>query len=97
MSFSLNSNKNFVKDLLLFSISLDFKVQISDIENLIEYVDICQIPKFPFSGDYLKDHGYKTGKILGKQLKILEEKWIKSNFLMKKKELEKSLSKFSKD
>ena len=91
------SNKNFVRDLLLFSICSGFKVSIPDIEKLINYVDVCQVPKFPFSGDYLKEHGYSTGKTLGKQLKILEEKWVKSNFLMKRKELEKSLSKLNKD
>ena len=54
------------------------------------------IPKFPISGDYLKKHGYKTGKILGKKLKSLEEKWIENDFIIEKKTIEKSLDKVSK-
>ena len=53
----------------------------------------CKIPKFPFSGDYLKQHGYETGQTLGKKLKLLEEKWIENNFIIDKKIVEKSLGK----
>ena len=55
------------------------------------------IPKFPISGDYLKKRGYKTGKILGKKLKSLEEKWIENNFVMDKKVVEKSLDEINKN
>ena len=54
------------------------------------YVSICKIPKFPISGDYLKEQGYEAGPELGKKLKFLEEKWIKNNFILDKKFLEKS-------
>ena len=37
--------------------------------------------------------GYKTGEVLGKKLKLLEEKWIESNFVIDKKMLEKFLGK----
>ena len=56
-------------------------------------MNICKIPKFPVSGDYLKQHGYKTGQALGKKLKSLEENWIENNFVIDKKMLEKSLGK----
>ena len=69
------------------------KIKILDIEKLIDYVTICKIPKFPISGEYLKEHGYKAGKTLGKKLKSLEEKWIENNFVIDKKMLEKSLGK----
>ena len=55
------------------------------------------IPKIPISGDYLKKYGYKTGKILGKKLKSLEEKWIENNFVMDKKVVEKSLDEINKN
>ena len=91
------SNKDHVCDLLLFSILTNNKVKILDVEKLIDYVNICKIPKFPISGDYLKKHGYETGKILGKKLKLLEEKWIANNFIIEKKTVEKSLGKANKN
>ena len=48
------SSKNDVKDLLLFSICINEKIEVTSIEKLIDYVNICEIPKFPISGDYLK-------------------------------------------
>ena len=64
-----------------------------DVEELIDYVNTCEIPKFPISGDYLKKHGYESGKSLGRKLKSLEEKWIENNFVIDQKMLEKSLGK----
>ena len=87
------SNKNYVKDLILFSICANIKTKHFYDEALLDYVNICKIPKFPISGDYLKQHGYKTGQLLGKKLKSLEEKWIENNFVIDKKILEKSLGK----
>ena len=87
------SNKNYVKDLILFSICANIKTKNFYDEALLDYVNICKIPKFPISGDYLKQHGYKTGQLLGKKLKSLEEKWIENNFVIDKKILEKSLGK----
>ena len=81
---------------LLYSIIND-KVEASKLEIFISKVDGILIPKFPISGDYLKKHGYETGKILGKKLKSLEEKWIKNNFIMDKKVVEKSLDKINKN
>ena len=85
--------KNNVINLLLFSICVNNKIKIFDIEKLINYANTCKIPKFPISGDYLKKYGYKSGLTLGKKLKSLEEKWIENNFVMDKKVVEKSLGK----
>ena len=79
--------------MLLFSICVNNKIKISDIEKLINYANTCKIPKFPISGDYLKKYGYESGLMLGKKLKSLEEKWIENNFVMDKKIVEKSLGK----
>jgi len=87
------SNKNYVRDLILFSICANTKTKNFSVESLLDYVNICKIPKFPVSGNYLKKHGYKTGQTLGKKLKSLEEKWIENNFVIDKKMLEKSLGK----
>ena len=91
------SNKDYVRDLLLFSLCVNSKIKTLNIEKLINYVRICEIPKFPISGDYLKQHGYETGKILGKKLKSLEEKWIENNFIIEKKMIDKSLNKNDKN
>jgi len=87
------SSKDYVRDLLLFSICTNDKIKILIIETLLDYVNVCEIPKFPVSGDYLKEHGYETGQALGKKLKSLEEKWIENNFVIDKKMVEKSLGK----
>ena len=91
------SNKDYVRDLLLFSICANNKIKILNIEKLIDYVVNCEIPKFPISGDYLKKPGYVTGQELGKKLKSLEAKWIENDFVIEKKTIEKSLDKISKD
>ena len=87
------SNKNYVKDLLLFSIFINKKVKSTDVEELIKYINICEVPKFPISGEHLKRYGYVTGEELGKKLKLLEVQWIENNFTIDKKILEKSLGK----
>ncbi len=76
---------------------MNSKIKTLNIEKLINYVRICEVPKFPISGDYLKQHGYETGKILGKKLKSLEEKWIENNFIIEKKMIDKSLNKNDKN
>ena len=87
------SGKNSLFDLLLFSACENNKRKNFDIEKLISYVKNCKIPKFPISGEYLKEHGYKTGERLGKKLKELEEEWIKNNFVFNEKIFQKSLDK----
>jgi len=89
-------NRDYVRDLLLFSICTNNKIKALNTEKLIDYVNTCKIPKFPISGDYLKKHGYKTGQVLGQKLKSLEEKWIENDFIIEKKTIEKSLDKISK-
>jgi len=79
------SSKSDVRDLLLFSICLNIEIKNFSIEALLDYVNVCKIPKFPVSGNYLKEHGYESGQALGKKLKSLEEKWIENNFVIDKK------------
>jgi len=91
------SNKDYVRDLLLFSVCSNLKIKNLNIKKLIDYVNVCKIPKFPISGDYLKKYGYETGEVLGKKLKSLEEKWIENNFIIEQKAIDKSLGKDSKN
>ena len=90
------TNKNNVKDLLLFSTSLNIVDQLV-INKLFNYLNLCKIPKFPISADYLKQKGYKEGPALGQKLKSLEEEWIKNDFFIEKNKLDKSLTKVSKN
>jgi len=87
------SSKSSVKDLLLFSLSVNKRMNKLDVKKLITYVTNCKIPKFPISGDYLKKYGYKTGQELGDKLKFLEERWIKNNFEINENEIRKYLGK----
>ena len=86
-------NKNHVIDLLLFSICVNKRKENSDVEELIKYIINFKIPKFPISGDYLKQYGYISGKALGEKLKSLEEKWIQNNFTIDKEIIKKTLGK----
>tara|TARA_Y100001960_G_C13911056_1_gene465405 strand:- start:65 stop:475 length:411 start_codon:yes stop_codon:yes gene_type:complete len=85
------SNKEDVIDLLLFSLCNDTRKKSTNIENLIQFVDTCKIPKFPITGEDLKEKGYKSGEIIGKKLKLLEQKWIDSGFIMDEKKIKKYL------
>ncbi|MBA1338511.1 MAG: poly(A) polymerase [Pelagibacterales bacterium] len=87
------SNKNEVKDLLLFSICVNKNIKVDIIEKLIKFTNTCDIPKFPISGNTLKDYGYESGVELGEKLKKLEKKWIQNNFIIDKEIIEKSLGK----
>ena len=78
---------------MLLSTCVNNKIKTSFIEELLDYIDVCKIPKFPFSGNFLKEQGYEAGPELGKKLKSLEERWINNNFVIDKKMLEKSLGK----
>jgi len=89
--------KNNVIDLLLFSISINNKIDSLTIERLLEYINDCEIPKFPITGDYLIKYGYKSGQTLGKKLESLKEQWIKNNFVIDKEVVQKSLSKINHD
>jgi len=87
--------KDSVKDLLFFSIGANKQIKQLNIEELLEFTNNYKIPKFPISGDYLKKYGYKTGQLLGKKLKSLEEKWIENDFHIDKNELKKIIRKFN--
>jgi len=80
---------------LLFSTCVNNRIEALNIEKLLNYVNSCEIPKFPISGDYLKKHGYETGQELGKKLKSLEQQWIANNFILDEEILKKSLNKIN--
>ncbi len=84
-------DKKSVKDLLLFSFSINKETKSLRIESLIDYVNACKIPQFPISGNDLKKQGYEAGTALGKKLKELEEKWIENKFVLDEQLIKKSI------
>jgi len=84
-------DKKSVKDLLLFSFSINKEIKSLRIESLIDYVNACKIPQFPISGNDLKKQGYEAGTTLGKKLKELEEKWIENKFVLDEQLIKKSI------
>jgi len=84
-------DKKSVKDLLLFSFSINKEIKSLRIESLIDYVNACKIPQFPISGNDLKKQGYEAGTALGKKLKELEEKWIENKFVLDEQLIKKSI------
>ena len=84
----LTDKKN-VKDMILFSGLISKKIEIFQLEKLIDFVETSKIPRFPISGDDLIRQGYQEGQELGKTLKRLEEKWVANDFTIDKKIVEK--------
>ena len=84
-------DKKSVKDLLLFSFSINKEIKSLRIESLVDYVNACKIPQFPISGNDLKKQGYEAGTTLGKKLKELEEKWIENKFVLDEQLIKKSI------
>ena len=87
------SNKTNVEKLLLFSICENKNIKSLNIESILDFINNYEIPKFPVSGNYLKEHGYKAGPILGNKLKHLETKWVENDFVLDRKIIEKYLTK----
>ncbi|MDC6465580.1 CCA tRNA nucleotidyltransferase [Pelagibacteraceae bacterium] len=86
------NGKNSVKEILLFARCANNKINNSELEEMLNYVEKFKIPKFPISGEDLKKHGYESGEALGRKLKFLEQKWIENNFIIDKDLLKKSLN-----
>ena len=91
------NGKNNVRDLAFFSYGLNKRTKISELQEILNHINACKVPKFPITGDYLKDRGYITGPELGKRLKFLEDKWINNNFILDKNFFKKSLNGNSKN
>ena len=55
--------------------------------DLLKIAKNFSAPKFPINGDDLKRAGFNDGPEIGKKLKELEKKWVKSGFEITKAEL----------
>ncbi len=78
------------KDFCTNKLILQLAQQNQDIENLselLDYIDNKEIPEFPVRGRDLIALGLKENIQIGSILKILEKKWIESDFSLSKDEL----------
>lgn len=65
---------------------------VSEIKSLLKFSEGFQIPKFPVGGADLERQGIKPGVKMGKILKELETRWVKSDFVLSKEQLLKEVS-----
>ena len=94
---STASSISSLTDSLIIDFKLDLVILFFVDYGIIDYVNVCQSPQFPVTGNYLKKHGYETGPALGKKLKSLEEQWIKNNFVIDDIAVKKSLGESNKN
>jgi tRNA nucleotidyltransferase/poly(A) polymerase len=76
------NDKSIVKDIMLFAQCINNNYKKTNIEDLLNIIDKCDVPKFPISGNDLKRIGYVSGEELGKKLKSLEKQWLENNFVL---------------
>ena len=82
-----------IRDLLIFFIFVEKKIDISMIEKKIEFLENVQKPIFPIEADFLKsEFGFSQGRELGDALKKLEKHWIDNNFNIEKKQIKNILN-----
>ena len=66
-----------------------------DLKNILNNISSISIPKFPITGTYLLEKGFKSGRKIGEVLKEAEKLWIKNNFDLKDEELSNLLKKYN--
>ena len=82
------SGKEIVLDILNYRILKINKLD-DNILGLISKFKIKSIPTLPFKADFLMSkYDIPEGKMLGKKLKLIEDKWIENNFQISEKQIE---------
>ena len=66
-----------------------------DLKNILNNISSISIPKFPITGTYLLEKGFKSGRKIGEVLKEAEKLWIKNHFDLKDEELTNILKKYN--
>ncbi len=84
--------KQSVIDILCYNLFSSKKVD-QKILKLINNFNSKVLPILPISAKVLMDkHNIPEGKILGNKLKIIEEEWVKNNFQLSDKQIDKLIS-----
>ena len=61
------------------------KAKLKDYLNVLNNIKKQDIPKFSFDGNYLKAKGMQEGALIGKTLKLIEDEWLKNDFIISNK------------
>ena len=86
------ANPMMVIDILSYRLFFLKKVDIK-IVNLIDHFKSKILPSIPISAEILmKKYNIPAGKNLGDKLKALEEEWIKNDFRLSDKQIDKIIS-----
>ena len=105
----IDSNKNFfrkdlrknifyhgrekIKTIFLIHNIINRKIITSKIFDFFKGVDEISIPKFPINGNYLLNHGIKSGKKIGELIKKFENQWIENDFNLDDEEIKTLIKK----
>ena len=65
------------------------------IDDLIKEIKSLRVPKFPLTGEYLINKGFKSGRKIGEILKKVEKVWIENDFDLKKEDLNNLIKKYN--
>ena len=65
------------------------------IDDLIKEIKSLRVPKFPLTGEYLINKGFKSGRKIGEILKKVEKVWIENDFNLKKEDLNNLIKKYN--
>ena len=81
------NGKQFLNDLLLFEIFKSKKVN-KKLIDLLNYFQDKEVPVFPIKAkNLIEQYNISEGKLLGKKLKEIEEKWINNDFKVSEDEI----------
>ncbi len=105
----IDSNKNFfrkdlrknifyngrekIKSIFLIHNIINRKIITSKIFDFFKAVDEISIPEFPINGNYLLNHGIKSGKKIGELIKKFENQWIENDFNLDDEEIKTLIKK----
>ena len=65
------------------------------IDDLIKEIKSLRVPKFPLTGEYLINKGFKSGRKIGEILKKVEKVWIENDFDLEKEDLNNLIKKYN--
>jgi len=81
-----NLGKINIKKLIGFLYCVEKNFSIISLKKVIIEIDKIEIPKFPYTGQFIINKGLEDGKKIGFALKVLEKEWLGSNFNLKEKD-----------
>ena len=81
-----NLGKIKIKKLIGFLYCVEKNFSIISLKKVIIEIDKIEIPKFPYTGQFIINQGLEDGKKIGFVLKELKKEWLESDFNLKEKD-----------